>query len=233
MVAFAEPGEFTADERSMLTNVARMLAQAIARTSMHETELQLSAGLQRTMRPATRPGIEGMELAARYVPTGGGLEVGGDWYDVIPLPSGRTALVIGDVQGHDVRAAGIMAQLRIALRAYAAEGHRPDAVLARASRFLAGMGRPEPLGGSTAPQRGSPATTASRPASTWRSTPSPAPSTSPAPVTRTRRCGCPTAPCSSGPPRAVCRWASSPARSIRRRGWCWSPGRRCWSARTG
>ena len=71
----------------MLTNVARMLAQAIARTSMHETELQLSAGLQRTMRPATRPGIAGMALAARYVPSGGGLEVGGDWYDVIPLPS--------------------------------------------------------------------------------------------------------------------------------------------------
>ncbi|WP_235980374.1 ATP-binding SpoIIE family protein phosphatase [Streptomyces albidus (ex Kaewkla and Franco 2022)] len=150
MIAFADPLEFTADERSMLTNVARMLAQAIARTSMHETELQLSAGLQRTMRPATRPGIAGMALAARYVPSGGGLEVGGDWYDVIPLPSGRTALVIGDVQGHDVRAAGIMAQLRIALRAYAAEGHRPDAVLARTSRFLAGMGRLEPRGENVA-----------------------------------------------------------------------------------
>jgi serine phosphatase RsbU (regulator of sigma subunit)/anti-sigma regulatory factor (Ser/Thr protein kinase) len=147
MVAFGEPVAFTAEDRSMLASVARMLAQAISRTSMHETELQLSAGLQRTMRPARRPGIEGMKLAARYVPSGGGLEVGGDWYDVIPLPSERTALVIGDVQGHDVRAAGIMAQLRIALRAYAAEGHRPDAILARASRFLAGMGRPEPRGG--------------------------------------------------------------------------------------
>nr|WP_313896193.1 serine/threonine-protein phosphatase [Streptomyces sp. YIM 98790] len=58
---------------------------------------------------------------------------------MIPLPSDRVALVIGDVQGHDVRAAALMAQLRIALRAYAAEGHRPDAVLARASRFLAGV----------------------------------------------------------------------------------------------
>ncbi|HWM35498.1 MAG TPA: GAF domain-containing SpoIIE family protein phosphatase, partial [Streptomyces sp.] len=147
MVAFAEPVDFTAEDRSLLTNVARMLAQAISRTSMHETELQLSAGLQRTLRPTRRPAIEGMSLAARYVPTGGGLEVGGDWYDVIPLPSGRTALVIGDVQGHDVRAAGIMAQLRIALRAYAAEGHRPDAVLSRSSRFLAGLGRPEQTGG--------------------------------------------------------------------------------------
>ncbi|CAM5320791.1 hypothetical protein SGRIM128S_01979 [Streptomyces griseomycini] len=68
-----------------------------------------------------------------------GSQVGGDWYDVIPLPRGRFALVIGDVQGHDVRAAGLMGQLRIALRAYAAEGHRPDAVLSRASHFFHGL----------------------------------------------------------------------------------------------
>ncbi|QPP07767.1 SpoIIE family protein phosphatase [Streptomyces bathyalis] len=147
MVAFGEPVRFTPEGRSLLANVARMLAQAISRTSMHETELQLSSGLQRTLRPTRRPGIEGMKLAARYMPSGGGLEVGGDWYDVIPLPSGRTGLVIGDVQGHDVRAAGVMAQLRIALRAYAAEGHRPDAILARASRYLAGIGRPEVMTG--------------------------------------------------------------------------------------
>ncbi|HEY8980561.1 MAG TPA: ATP-binding SpoIIE family protein phosphatase, partial [Streptomyces sp.] len=83
--------------------------------------------------------IPGMTLAARYIPTGGGLQVGGDWYDMIPLPRGGFALVIGDVQGHDVRAAGLMGQLRIALRAYASEGHRPDAVLSRASRFFYGL----------------------------------------------------------------------------------------------
>jgi serine phosphatase RsbU (regulator of sigma subunit)/anti-sigma regulatory factor (Ser/Thr protein kinase) len=152
MVAFPEPIEFTAEQRSLLTNLARMLAQALSRTSMHEMELQLSSGLQRTLRPTRKPGMEGMKLAARYMPSGGGMEVGGDWYDVIPLPSGRTALVIGDVQGHDVRAAGIMAQLRIALRAYAAEGHRPDAVLARASRYLAGIGRPEVMTGGAEEQ---------------------------------------------------------------------------------
>ncbi|SCK16478.1 SpoIIE family protein phosphatase [Streptomyces sp. WMMB 322] len=154
MVAFPEPVEFTREDRSLLANVARVLAQAISRTSMHETELQLSSGLQRTLRPTRRPGIEGMKLAARYMPSGGGLEVGGDWYDVIPLPSGRTGLVIGDVQGHDVRAAGVMAQLRIAMRAYAAEGHRPDALLARASRYLAGIGRPEALTGYPEEVRG-------------------------------------------------------------------------------
>ncbi|MFC9340312.1 MULTISPECIES: SpoIIE family protein phosphatase [unclassified Streptomyces] len=149
MAAFKHPVAFTPDERSVLTTVARMLAQALARAGVAESERELSLGLQRTMMPVLGPGIPGIQVAARYVPTGGGLQVGGDWYDMIRLPggtsrtggrgSGRIALVIGDVQGHDVRAAGLMGQLRIALRAYASEGHRPDAVLSRASRFLYGI----------------------------------------------------------------------------------------------
>ncbi|MFC9394019.1 SpoIIE family protein phosphatase [Streptomyces sp. NPDC057027] len=149
MAAFKHPVAFTPDERSVLTTVARMLAQALARAGVAESERELSLGLQRTMMPVLGPGIPGIQVAARYVPTGGGLQVGGDWYDMIRLPggssrtgqpgTGRIALVIGDVQGHDVRAAGLMGQLRIALRAYASEGHRPDAVLARASRFLYGI----------------------------------------------------------------------------------------------
>ncbi|MFD8424638.1 SpoIIE family protein phosphatase [Streptomyces sp. NPDC059668] len=139
MAAFMYPVRFTPDERSVLTTVARMLAQALSRAGAAETERELTDGLQRSMMPTLGPRMPGMGLAARYVPTGGGLQVGGDWYDVIPLPTGRFALVIGDVQGHDVRAAGLMGQLRIALRAYASEGHRPDAVLSRASRFLYGV----------------------------------------------------------------------------------------------
>ncbi len=140
MAAFKHPVSFSPDERSVLTTVARMLAQALQRAGVAESERELTTGLQRSMMPQLGPEIPGMRLAARYVPTGGGLQVGGDWYDMIPLPSGRFALVIGDVQGHDVRAAGLMGQLRIAVRAYASEGHRPDAVLSRASRFLAGLG---------------------------------------------------------------------------------------------
>lgn len=148
MAAFTYPVAFTPDERSVLTTVARMLAQALSRAEAAESARELTDGLQRSMLPMLGPEIPGMGVAARYVPTGGGLQVGGDWYDMIPLPGGtsrtefgggRFALVIGDVQGHDVRAAGLMGQLRIALRAYASEGHRPDAVLSRASRFLHGM----------------------------------------------------------------------------------------------
>lgn len=139
MAAFTYPVSFTPDERSVLTTVARMLAQALSRAGAAESERELTDGLQRSMLPSLGPDIPGMGVAARYVPTGGGLQVGGDWYDMIPLPTGRFALVIGDVQGHDVKAAGLMGQLRIALRAYASEGHRPDAVLSRASRFLSGI----------------------------------------------------------------------------------------------
>ncbi|WP_371670218.1 SpoIIE family protein phosphatase [Streptomyces sp. NBC_00289] len=153
MAAFAHPVVFTPDERSVLTTVARMLAQALSRAGVAESERELTDGLQRSMLPTLGPQIPGMSVAARYVPTGGGLQVGGDWYDMIPLPggtsrtesgAGRFALVIGDVQGHDVRAAGLMGQLRIALRAYASEGHRPDAVLSRAARFLHGMTYEDP-----------------------------------------------------------------------------------------
>ncbi|MEW2221348.1 SpoIIE family protein phosphatase [Streptomyces sp. NPDC006990] len=161
MAAFARPVAFNPDERALLTTVARMLAQSLSRAMLNESERELSARLQRVMRPAHSPAVPGMDLAARYVPTGGGLQIGGDWYDVIPLPSGRTALVIGDVQGHDVRAAGIMGQLRVAVRAYASEGHHPDAVLSRASRFLHGMGAGE---GVNAPPPTAPAEETADPA---------------------------------------------------------------------
>lgn len=133
--AFRTPVAFTAAERSLLTMTGRMIAQVLERARASRAELELSRGLRRSMR-TDGPALTGLSVATRYVPTGGGLMVGGDWYDSIDLPNGRLALVIGDVQGHDVHAAGLMAQLRTAVHAYAAEGHGPDAVLARASRFL-------------------------------------------------------------------------------------------------
>ncbi|MFC1436914.1 SpoIIE family protein phosphatase [Streptacidiphilus sp. N1-10] len=138
MASFRTPVRFTPDERAVLSTVARMLAHALERAHTNEAERALSRGLRRSMGTGS-PAAEGISVATRYVPTGGGLMVGGDWYDIINLPDGRLALVIGDVQGHDVHAAGLMAQLRTAVHAYATEGHRPDAVLARTSHFLAAL----------------------------------------------------------------------------------------------
>ncbi|WP_174501736.1 ATP-binding SpoIIE family protein phosphatase [Streptacidiphilus neutrinimicus] len=138
LAAFETAVAFSPDERAVLSTVARMLSQALERAHTNEAERALSRGLRRSMGDSARE-IDGLTVTARYVPTGGGLLVGGDWYDVVDLPGGRIAMVVGDVQGHDVHAAGVMSRLRTAVHAYAVEGHRPDAVLARASRFLASL----------------------------------------------------------------------------------------------
>ncbi|MFE7409174.1 SpoIIE family protein phosphatase [Streptomyces laurentii] len=128
---------FNPDERNLLLGLAAIVAQSLQRAILFDEERELATGLQATMLPRVIPRIEGGEIAVRYHAAWSGRQVGGDWYDVIPLPRGRVGVVVGDVQGHDTHAAAIMGQLRIALRAYAGEGHPPATVLARASRFLA------------------------------------------------------------------------------------------------
>ncbi|MER8188034.1 SpoIIE family protein phosphatase [Kitasatospora sp. NPDC094015] len=139
VVSFDDDRELDTDERTLLSTLGGLVAQSLARARLHDAEHELAAGLQRVMLPRTVPAVPGVTTAVRYLAAGSGLQIGGDWYDVVPLPGGHVGLVIGDVQGHDVHAAGIMGQLRIALRAYAAEGHPPAAVMARASRFLADL----------------------------------------------------------------------------------------------
>ena len=92
--------------------------------------------LQHALLPQQMPGIPGMEIAARYLPGAEGADVGGDWYDVIPLPDGRFIFLIGDVSGHGVRAAAVMASLHYASRAYAVEGHHPAVILDRLRGLL-------------------------------------------------------------------------------------------------
>ena len=87
--------------------------------------------LQRSLLPERLPALPELQLAGRYVPAGGELQVGGDWYDAISVPDGRVVLAIGDVAGHGVRAAAAMGQVSHALRAYAGEGHGPGALLRR------------------------------------------------------------------------------------------------------
>ncbi|MGQ4486149.1 SpoIIE family protein phosphatase [Streptomyces sp. SAS_281] len=128
---------FTADERNLCRGLAAIVAQSLQRAKLFDEEREFATGLQAAMLPRRIHDIEGGEIAVRYHAAWSGRQVGGDWYDVIALPKGRFGIVVGDVQGHDTHAAAIMGQLRIALRAYAAEGHPPSTVLARASRFLA------------------------------------------------------------------------------------------------
>ncbi|WP_329042530.1 SpoIIE family protein phosphatase [Streptomyces sp. NBC_00178] len=127
---------FSQDERILCLGLAAIVAQSLQRAILFDEEREFATGLQSAMLPRRIQEIEGGEIAVRYHAAWSGREVGGDWYDVITLPRNRYGVVVGDVQGHDTHAAAIMGQLRIALRAYAAEGHPPATVLARASRFL-------------------------------------------------------------------------------------------------
>lgn len=95
-----------------------------------ETEHRIAATLQRSLIPAL-PELDIVGLAGCYLPGTDGLEVGGDWYDAIPLPDGSVTVVIGDVVGKGVAAAAQMGQLRNALRAYVLEGFSPGEVLGK------------------------------------------------------------------------------------------------------
>jgi GAF domain-containing protein/anti-sigma regulatory factor (Ser/Thr protein kinase) len=133
------PRKFTPDERDLLQLAAERAAVAIEHASLFERR-RLADALQRRLLPDLR-GIDGLELASRYLPAAGA-SLGGDWYDAFPLRRGRVALVTGDVVGHGVAAAAVMAQLRTALRAYALEGHPPAVVVERVNGLLWELGSP-------------------------------------------------------------------------------------------
>ena len=135
-VRWDKPHPFTSDDRTLLVALGGLAAQSFERARLYDAEHELVAGLQRVMLPRRTDGIPGVSTACRYLPSADGLQVGGDWYDVIALPSGEVALVVGDVEGHTAHAAAVMGQLRIAVRAYASEGHRPEEVMARTNRLL-------------------------------------------------------------------------------------------------
>ncbi|MFJ4987090.1 SpoIIE family protein phosphatase [Streptomyces sp. NPDC088732] len=127
---------FSPQERDLLIALGGSIAQSLQRAMLYDQEHDLAQGLQTAMLPRTIPDVPGAEIAVRYRSARLARDIGGDWYDVVALPGGRVAVVVGDVQGHDTHAAAVMGQLRIALRAYAAEGHAPASVMARASAFL-------------------------------------------------------------------------------------------------
>jgi serine phosphatase RsbU (regulator of sigma subunit)/anti-sigma regulatory factor (Ser/Thr protein kinase) len=127
---------FSPEERNLLVALSSAIAQSLQRAMLFDQEHDLAEGLQTAMLPRSIAQVPGVEIAVRYRSARLGRDIGGDWYDAVPLPGGRVGVTVGDVQGHDTHAAAVMGQLRIALRAYASEGHSPAAVMARASVFL-------------------------------------------------------------------------------------------------
>lgn len=139
LIGWEEEHPFGPEERSLLTATAGLVGQALVRAHALDAGHELATMLQRSLLPRKLPTLPGGVAVARYLPATMGLEVGGDWYDVIPLSDGHVGLVIGDVEGHSAGAATIMGQMRTAIRAYAVEGHPPDVVVSHANRLLLGM----------------------------------------------------------------------------------------------
>ncbi len=135
-ISFAQARDFAPEEQSLLVSVGGLLAQTLARSRLRDAERTLAAELQQQLLPRALPQPAGLTTTARYLAATDGMGVGGDWYDVLELPGQRVSVVIGDVQGHSMQAAAVMGQLRNALRAYAAEGHEPAAVMSRSNRLM-------------------------------------------------------------------------------------------------
>lgn len=131
------PREFTADDAELLSLAAARVAPSIARARLFdelERQQTVAEGLQRGLLPDRLPTLPDVDVAARYVPALN--EVGGDWYDVVELRAGRVGIAIGDVVGHGVRAAALMAQLRAVLRAYALTETSPATVLTQLDHYV-------------------------------------------------------------------------------------------------
>ncbi len=104
-------------------------------------ERAFTAIMQRILLPDALPEIPGMRLSAKYLPAGAGIRIGGDWYDVFQLANRRVVFVIGDVVGRGALAAAVMAEIRTALRAYMAQGHKLTEVISMLNELLIAMGR--------------------------------------------------------------------------------------------
>jgi PAS domain S-box-containing protein len=154
-----EDRHYDADDRDFLGAIASRVAIAIDNALLFEEERKTALAFQTSLLPQQLPTFDGIDVAWRYVPAkpletrGHGIQtqVGGDWYDLIPLSAGRVGIVIGDVEGRGARAAAVMGQLRAALRAFAQDDKPPGEILRKLDDWCRTLGPPVPEGGSSDP----------------------------------------------------------------------------------
>jgi sigma-B regulation protein RsbU (phosphoserine phosphatase) len=124
---------FTPEDTERLEDAAVEVGRRLSERTEDDAHMAALA-LQRSLLPAAPAHIDGLDIAVRYLPAEG--DLGGDWYDIFTLPSGKVGFVIGDVEGHGLRSAVAMGRLRSALRAYALDYEDPAEVLHRLDRKL-------------------------------------------------------------------------------------------------
>ncbi|MCT9935008.1 SpoIIE family protein phosphatase [Planotetraspora sp. A-T 1434] len=142
---------YDAFDRDFVGAIATRVALAVDNALLFEEERHTAESFQKHLLPRELPSLDGLEIAVRYYPAaplashGQGIQtqVGGDWYDVIPLSAGRVGIVIGDVEGRGAKAAAVMGQLRAALRAFAQDDKPPADILARLDEWTRIVAAPE------------------------------------------------------------------------------------------
>ncbi|MFI9274152.1 SpoIIE family protein phosphatase [Kitasatospora sp. NPDC052896] len=140
LVAFTRQRSFTDEERTLLTALSGLVGQSLERARLYDVEHARAQELQSSLLPQTLPRLPAVRAAARYLPAGRGEQVGGDWYDVIPLSADRVAMVIGDVMGHGIHEAATMGQLRTTVRTLADLDIPPDELLSRLNDLVGDLG---------------------------------------------------------------------------------------------
>jgi serine phosphatase RsbU (regulator of sigma subunit) len=128
------------DEVAVLEDVARRAALAIENARIHDERRKVAQTLQQSLLPPVLPVVDGIGFAAEYVPAGDAADVGGDFYDVVPLPDDRWMVVVGDVSGKGVQAAAVTGLVRDVIRVLVGDGRPLPEVLARLNDTLVERG---------------------------------------------------------------------------------------------
>ncbi|WP_030753781.1 SpoIIE family protein phosphatase [Streptomyces griseus] len=130
---------FDDQDAVLIDDVVARAALNIDNARLYTTQRAAALALQRSLTNSALPAVTGLELTGRYLPASAH-DVGGDWFDVIALPGGRTGLVIGDVMGHGIHAAAVMGQLRTAVRTLARHDIPPAEMLRSLDAVVADLG---------------------------------------------------------------------------------------------
>ncbi|MEU2426386.1 SpoIIE family protein phosphatase [Streptomyces sp. NPDC007851] len=140
ILSYSRPRTFDETDRSRLTTLSTLVGQALERARLYDLEHSRAQELQSALLPHTLPRLPAAVAATRYLPAGRGEQVGGDWFDVIPLSADRVAMVIGDVMGHGIAEAATMGRLRTAVRTLADLDMAPDELLGHLNDLVSDLG---------------------------------------------------------------------------------------------
>lgn len=135
VLGFAQEDALQPADLAALSDLGAAVSEAVSRAVERDSDHDLAVLVQRSLLAEPLPDLSHVQVSARYLPADARYGIGGDWYDAIPLPGGRTLLMIGDVAGHDAGAAVAMGQIRAAARALAPT-HEPARLLQELDRFV-------------------------------------------------------------------------------------------------